>query len=500
MWAKTGMYLADDDPLTLQNFPIESGTVELEFRTYREFPEGFTAPVAYGLYVVVEGASNSLGQAVQDFGNTARGLTALLRVVANAAIGEPTAFMALETTADSTSREFFAQNLETGEWPMGPGRFVTADLFPPMVEAFYIHGDQDRFHSAVVQYHHALQEWEPGSEIAALNHIWIGMEALTRLVRSKLERELGIDPHGLAKTYLPHEKPRADGKYNLGKLDAEIRLRHLFQDDAETHKWAKRASDAYEHSFDPLWEVRDQAVRATDTSLGYLRSAIFEYSGVHSDYKDLLIGEYFVHPHTNQVHIGLQGDLTGPTAELNLIKSFPDIQITHEPIQFGADPIGDARVAFKTGIRAEGLPEGVEFHPDGPEIVALPGTAGRTELVVSGSQEGLTDADNRLNWESDVRRGREVMTITSAGVIGLPISAQWMEVVSVDPKHEYRVVHVDGEAAQPRQERLTTIFMRYQSELTDDGWELLCIIPSSQDESLTLVCRRDAASLTDPDE
>jgi hypothetical protein len=492
LWAKTGMYLREDDPLTLRNLPIESGTVELEFSTYREFPDGFTAPVAYGLYVVVEGTSTSLGQAIQDFGNTARGLTALLSVVANATIGEPTAYIALETTADSTSREFFTQNLETGEWPMGPGRLVTADLFPPLVEAFFTHNDQDRFHRAVVQYHHALQVWEPGNEIAALNHIWIGMEALTRLVRTKLEAQHGLTSQELAKKYLPNVKPICDGTIDLNKLGGEIRLRHLFKGDAETHRWAKQASDSYEHSYDPLWKVRDRAVRAVEASLGYLRSAILECSGVNTEYLDMLLGEYFAHPHTNQVHIGLRGDLTGPATDLNRIDPFPEIQLTHEPVQFGVDVIGDARVVFKTGIRAEDLPNGVEFHPDRPEIVALLGTADGTELIVSESQEDLTVADNLLDWESEVRSGREVMSITSAGLIGVPISAQSVEVVSVDSKHEYRVVHMNGEAARLSQERLTRIFIKYQSELAEDGWELLCIIPSRHDESLTLICRRDA--------
>jgi hypothetical protein len=168
-------------------------------------------------------------------------------------------------------------------------------------------------------------------------------------------------------------------------------------------------------------------------------------------------------------------------------------------IQFGVDALGDARVAFKTGIRVDGLPQGVEFHPEVPEIVALPGTVDGTDLVVSGSQQDLAHADNRLNWEAEVRRGRKVMSVTGTDLFGIPISAQPLEAVSVDSNHQYRVVHVNGETANLSQERLTRIFIKYQSKLAEDGWELLCIIPSRQDESLTLVCRRDA-SASDPNE
>jgi len=86
------------------------------------------------------------------------------------------------------------------------------------------------------------------------------------------------------------------------------------------------------------------------------------------------------------------------------------------------------------------------------------------------------------------------MSITSDGLLGAPITAQQLEVVSVDSQYEYRVVHVNGEDARLKQERLTRIFVKYQSELAEDGWELLCIIPSRQDESLILVCRRDESS------
>ena len=90
------------------------------------------------------------------------------------------------------------------------------------------------------------------------------------------------------------------------------------------------------------------------------------------------------------------------------------------------------------------------------------------------------------------------MSITSAGLFGVPISAQPLDVVPADSQHVYRVIHVNADAANLSQERLTRIFIKYQSELSEDGWEMLCIIPSRQDELFTLVCRRDA-SPTQPD-
>jgi hypothetical protein len=299
--------------------------------------------------------------------------------------------------------------------------------------------------------------------------------------------------------YLPHEKPREDGKYNLNKLDAEIRLRHLFQGDADTHRWAKKASDGYEHSYDPLWTVRDRAVQAAQASLGYLRSAILDYGGLDASYKAQLVGDYLIHPHTNKVHIAVQGELRGPASQLDQIEALPNIQLFHEPDQLGVDPFGDAHLVFRTGVRAEGLPEGVELQPDPPEIVALPGTVNGTELITGDSQETVAEGQARLSWQTVVRNGREVMSITDASLQNVPVRAQPRDVVSVDPLHEYRVVHVDGHAAGITQERLAAIFIRYQSELAADGWELLCLIPSALDESLTLVCRREAA-LPDPEE
>lgn len=436
---------------------------------------------------------------MQDFGNTARGFTAVLSLVSNSAIGELTAYVAFETTPASTNRDFWTQNLPANEWPMVPGRLVHAGFFPPMVDAFYNHVERDRFHRAMVQYHHALQEWDFGTEIAALNHIWIGMEALTKLVRAKLQRDLGIGEHELARQYLPDKQPREDGKYNLSNLDAEIRLRHLFQGDQQIHKWAREASDSHEHSFHPLWKVRDHAVKAADASLKYLRAAIFEYSGVDTEYQTVLLDSYFADPHINKAQFGLQGVLRGPAAQLDLIDSFPDIQLHQDMLHFGMDTIGDAKVGFRTAIQKGQLPEGVEFYPDSPEIVALPGTVGDTNLVISGSQDGLANAESQMSWQSEMRNGRNILSIAHMELVQAAMTAQRLEVVSVDEKYEYKAVHVDGQAANLGRQSLTDIYLRYQAELAEDGLELLCIIPSTPDESVILVCRTDAGA-TEPAE
>ncbi len=106
------------------------------------------------------GEAPSLSDAIETYGNVARGITAILSVAANAAIEDPTADVAFETTVTADRREYWARNGPGWDVPPGIGRWIRPMLVKTLVEAFARCPDdkRDRFIRSIIQYHHAIQK------------------------------------------------------------------------------------------------------------------------------------------------------------------------------------------------------------------------------------------------------------------------------------------------------------------------------------------------------
>ena len=145
--------------------------------------------------------------------------------------------------------------------------------------------------------------------------------------------------------------------------DAEIRLRHLFQGDRTTYRLAKKASDEYEHSFEPLWKVRDKALKALELAAGYLRQSILQYSGLDEEIQMILLHDYFKLPYNSFVQSSIRGELLGTGNALDQLASFPDIDWETEVYQLGVDEEQDATLGFRTriAVRRNRLPDGFKM-------------------------------------------------------------------------------------------------------------------------------------------
>lgn len=439
--ADTGLYFANSETLALKDFPSEVGLVDLVFSTNRLAAKGFSHPIRVGLWIDVRGPSPSMSAAVETFGNVARGMTAILSVAANAAIEDPTADMAYEWTAGTKQREYWSRNAPDYEFPSGFGRAIIPDLPAALIRAYAEHPEQDRFHRAIVQYHHAVQDWVPGSEIASLAHIWIGMEALTKIVRSQLMNDLGLSLDELLTRYsdlLSAERGETVILRNLNDLDGEIRRRHLFQGDDRTYKLAKQASDGYEHSFNPLWKVRDQAVQALEPAAEYLRRGIFDYSGIDAPVKDAMLNEYFSLPLDATLTLSLTGELDGTPDALDAMDDYPDIQWGGEPLQRGVDEEGDAQTGFRHRIAAN-LPADVTFKPTGIAMNASRAVAQGTAVLAGTTQSALSNEDSATHWGEVTDGGRAASAVQTGAIFDQSIRTDGENAISFDAVTEYRV-------------------------------------------------------------
>lgn len=492
--ASTGLYFPNDDTLTINGFPAaEVGLIDIVFRMNRLSAEGFSHPIRVGLWIDVSGAAPSMSAAVEAFGNVARGMTAILSVAANAGIEDPTADMAYETTEGNSQREYWSRNAPEFEFPSGFGRAIIPQLPAVLIRAYAQHPEQDRFHRAIVQYHHALQNWVPGSEIASLTHVWVGMEALTKIVRSQLMSNLGLSTDKLRTHFsalLSSETGKKVELRGFNDLDGEIRRRHLFQGDDATYKLAKDASDGYEHSFDPLWQVRDQAVQALEPAAAYLRRGILDYSGIDADAKNVLLHEYFRLPFDVTLWSSLTGELTGTPEALDGMDYYPDIQWASEPFQRGIDEEGDAQVGFGTRIVSANLPLGVAFKPTGMDIYTSPAMAQGTAVLAGKSRSALSDQGPSTPWKDVTGGGRVASSIRISDVFDQSIRTDGERAISFDAQCEYRVESIRMSETGIDPEDMLRSAEKLRATRASDGWELLCALPQSEDSVLRLVFRR----------
>ncbi|MGI8644383.1 MAG: hypothetical protein ACR2LS_09745, partial [Thermomicrobiales bacterium] len=402
-----------------------------------------------------------------------------------------------ETTDGSSHREYWSRNAPEHEFPSGFGRAIIPQLPEAMIRAYAQHLEQDRFHRAIVQYHHAIQNWEPGSEISSLTHIWIGMEALTKIVRSQLMKALELSQDDLKSRYsalLSGEKGKKIELRDYNALDAEIRRRHLFQGDDATYKLAKQASDGYEHSFNPLWKVRNQAVQALDRAAEYLRRGILDYSGIDPTVKDTLLNEYFRRPFDGALRLSLNGELAGTPEALDRLDDYPDMQWGSEPLQKGVDEEGDAEIGFETRIVASRLPSGVTFRLTGIDINASPAMTQGTAVLAGKSRSALSSQGSSTAWNEAIDSGRAVSAIRIGDEFDQPIRTEEEKAISFDALFEYRVETILLPEPGVDPEEMLQLAERLQVSGASAGWELLCALPSSQDSALRCVYRRASDS------
>lgn len=494
--AQTGVYFPKADTLTLKNYPSDSGLIDLIFSVMRFQPEDFKHPVRFGLWVDVSGPAESMDAAVETFGNVARGMAAILSFTANAAIQDPTADVAFETTPGCETREFWTREKPRLDWPKGLGRGILTQLPELVIQAWcgQPEKERERLSRAIVQYHHAVQNWIPGSEIAALSHIWIGMEALTKVFRDRRQVELGLNLEQLIGRYSAERSTELGKTFELSglnALDGEIRRRHFFQGDDGLYKIAKEASDAYEHSFSPLWAVREKAVKALEPAGAYLREAILDLLDLDDRVKRALTSPLFSQPYNDMMDISLHGELKGPSGALETVEDYPDIDVFSEQFQLTVDSEEDAVIGNRSRIAALGLPTGVSFKPSSMDITASLSVTEGTELLTGKSQAGLIES-SATAWEQTSKDGRSVSSTRFGELLGEPIRTEWTPGISFDESIEYRVEITKMPESGVDQADLLRSAERVKEERVLEGWEPVCALPVIDARSVSILYRKAA--------
>ena len=262
------------------------------------------------LLLEVGGPAPSLEAAVEVAASTASEFVRQLAFAANAWQGHFDVHIAFETTEGEHTRGFF-QNWVVDEVGLPrSAREVDPDLMMLVLVAIAKLGERDRRRilRAAVHYSDALENWKPGSEIYALSHLYIAVEALTPLVirreisrrglkdRDALERALNGPPADSWKLRLARKIYRWAGGYVVNPLEYWARRDVIFRGDKETYTSAQRASNWLEHGAKTHVEIHQLASSSMEKTAKYVREMMFDLLNLDEEVKAKLSGSMYAAP------------------------------------------------------------------------------------------------------------------------------------------------------------------------------------------------------------
>ncbi len=289
----------------------------------------------------------------------------------NASAGELEVELAYDDTPGLARREFF-QRFLPGGGDLTPGRNVPVAATDSLIRTVLAHSDSGRLTRGIAQYHQALTHWLPGRETLAVEHLWLGVEAITKAAVRFLCEENEVDESGLARLWGIQ-----------GGLEPEVRLRFVFQNDTGCYTKAKKASDGFEHGFMTFPEIYSRAVEVRDQTASYLRSAILRISCLEEGVRLLLLSEPYDKPLPSWEHSReLRGHLIGSADTLAAEgEGYPTLKWTSRIKALSLNESGDYLMTMFEEAKPR-LGRGISFQPETLELWAPPSAKPRlTHLV-----------------------------------------------------------------------------------------------------------------------
>lgn len=340
--------------LLFEKFPTEFGPVNIGYASrWLKRAEAVTVPGH--LWIEVRGCAPDLERAIGPFANAGLVGVSIIATSANAAVGEPQVEVVFESTRGAKERDYFQSYVPPETGVLHTGRLIDLPATLAFLNSLKAHKDADRLLRATSQYNLALENWKFGHATMSLAHLWMAVEALTRV---KIRAESAA--RGLSE---PEELAASLG-IGLRDLDATIRRQFILQGDTECYTQAKEASDGFEHGylgFDRLLELSQQV---RHRMAAYVRASIFDLAGVEENAKARLLSSTFAEalghwPVVKYLRGTLRGDrdeLAAPGNEYPFMRWATGIK----KCEFGED--GKLQVQLEEKLTAE-LADGISFSP-----------------------------------------------------------------------------------------------------------------------------------------
>lgn len=346
------------EKLGVDQVPSDAGPVNIGYTSrWSKRSEGIVAPGH--LWIEIRGNGPNLESVMNSFANAALICLPILAIATNAAIEEPELELAFESTPGVTQREYFQSFLAPEGNLLHSARFIDVQDTLALIHAVINHSEGERILRAISQYNIALRNWKFGHSTLSVVHLWVALEALTK-VKLRAERSA----RGLSSD---EELAKALG-VEKKDLDPAIR-RQLLQGDGECYTAAKKASDGFEHGFLAFDRLLGLSQTIRKRMAAYVRQAIFDLAGVEARVRDSLLSQRFADPigpwpHARYLRGVLKGegdDLAPPENE------YPFIKWRSSVSKLDIRPDGKMDVEFQEQLTPE-LAKGIEFVGKSVEI------------------------------------------------------------------------------------------------------------------------------------
>jgi hypothetical protein len=314
----------------------------------------FDISIPLELCAEVKGAAPSLKEAGELFANTARGINAVIAFAVNADTGVLEPELIFDASPDKDQHEYLQSFIANTPIQAIPNRRIDVGATQALIAAIGKHKEQERLRRVTSQYAQALNLWQPGHEIECLSHLYMGVEAATKLILREHVTRIRTTEEELAVTWGVPKK----------HLESEARRRLIFCEDTATYQTAKKISDGFEHGFGDYDTMRKPAQDVIVRCAGYLRGAIIRNLGLDRSVEEILLDAQYEEPRGPVLLVRyLRGTLIGKADQLAAPdQRYPIMDWRWQAKSVSVDAEGKFSIEPNSTVTPR-LGEGVQFLP-----------------------------------------------------------------------------------------------------------------------------------------
>jgi len=351
MRGPAALVFQQDRSFGYDDYPTPLGAVQVSYRS--RWP---TTPVRMPghLWVEINGAGPNFETVVPVLANAGLSGLPVMSLACNVAIQDPQIEIAFESTPGATQREFLQAYVRPESSVLSAARIATPEAIAVVQSAVAQSEYRDALLRACDQYRLALDWWAFGRESLTLAHLWMAVEAITKVQRNELMRAHAVQSN----------QALAD-KLNVSKqdLDPTVRREYLLAGDVDCYRKAKDASDGFEHGHLGFDVIRTAAVEVRERLARHVRQAIFRLAKVPQATVDMLSSDPFDKPlGTWPLVKFVTGTLVGSGSELGTPEhTYPVVLWAHHLKSVAFDGSGKMQVQFQDRMQPQ-LPPGITLE------------------------------------------------------------------------------------------------------------------------------------------
>lgn len=358
----------------INNAPTHDGrTVRIQFMTrYISIGDGDPYPIAFR--AIVFGEADSVQDVITRFWEAAAVLLPPVAVAANGRFGNMTAIAALEIS-DKTENQILHHI-----WPAHHVNPRQMKVLPKaghllnVISAAMSPDDSAWIHRAALQYATALDYWQPGRELFAVQHAFLAAEVLSRVV---VNRQL------LLTRYNRDQLARSWG-VRRSDLEETVRTALIFND-STLSATVESISNGFEHGYETIPQLHREAARVRDEACRCVRKAILGVLDLPAETATALAHPNYENPaRTDATGSALVGVVTGATAELDDGSCLPMLDVRGVDVHFREESSGGYKIRFSHDAAVHSLPEGLSFRVEHAAYTGPIEDAGIATLDVEG--------------------------------------------------------------------------------------------------------------------